>query len=279
MPVLGPGVTNARTNIGWLEGVAAFSSHALGELDAHRYMLGGKDPPSSPFYPTIARMLSDRMTRGLALSVRPAIQLAERFGKLFRLDELGSANSGGRAGVSNTFATALWAPDALFSLWAVGLQAVNMHIRAYRINGPLAIGPDGFTPRPLFYGMALFARAASPAGELLPLQINSAPAYHLSAWAVRVATGALHVVLIDKGAVPAAVRLTLEAHGPVQVQRMLAPSVAATSGVTLAGQTLAPDGTLTGRLKTETIVPRHGIYTIPVPAGSAALVIAPHSSV
>ncbi|HEV3053727.1 MAG TPA: hypothetical protein VGX45_03660, partial [Solirubrobacteraceae bacterium] len=133
VPVLGPAVTNVNSNLGWLRDVARDAGSAVTELDGHRYMLGGKDSPHSRYYPTIARMLAPRMTRGLASSVRPAILLARSYHKPFRLDELGSANSGGRAGVSNAFASALWAPDALFSLWAVGLQALNMHIRTHRI--------------------------------------------------------------------------------------------------------------------------------------------------
>ena len=273
--ILGPAVTNVNANLGWLRDVARDSGSAVTELDGHRYMLGGKDSPRTRFYPTIARMLSTRMTRGLAESVRPAILLANRFHKPFRLDELGSANSGGRAGVSNTFATALWAPDALFSLWAVGLQALNMHIRTHRINGPLELTRHGFVARPLFYGMALFARTVSPDARLLPLRVHAAPVYHLSAWAVRVATGAVHVLLMDKGGVAANVRLTLGTSGPVEVERMLAPSVAATRGVTLAGQRLARNGRLVGRFRVETVLPHNGVDTIHVPAGSAALVIAP----
>jgi hypothetical protein len=259
--------------MGWLRDVARDTGSAVTELDGHRYLLGGQDPPHSRFYPTIARMLAPRMTRGLALSVRPAIMLARRLGKPFRLDELGSANSGGRRGVSNSFASALWAPDALFSLWAVGLQALNMHIRTHRINGPLELTRHGFVARPLFYGMTLFARTASPGGRLLPLQVKAAPIYRLSAWAVRVATGALHVLLIDKGRVADNVRLTLQATGPVRVQRLLAPSIAATRGVTLAGQSLARNGKLVGRFRSETVVPHHGVYTIHVRPRSAALVV------
>jgi hypothetical protein len=274
IPLLAPAVTNAQTNIHWLRDTVASSPAQVGALDGHRYLLGGCNSKSSPRYPTVARLLSDRMTSGLAASVMPAVQLAHSRGKPFRLGEMGSVNCGGIAGVSNTFATALWAPDALFSLWATGLNSVNMHIRAFKINGPLAPVPGGFVARPLAYGLAMFARAASPGGRLIGLEISAAPVYHLRAWGVETSNRRLHVLLIDKGRVAAPVRLTLKADGPAVVQRLLAPSVSATGGVTLAGQAIARDGRLTGRLVTETIVPRHGIYTIPVPAGSAALVTA-----
>ena len=42
--------------------------------------------------------------------------LAHGAGLRFRLDEVNSVTCGGTRGVSDTFATALWAPDALLSL-------------------------------------------------------------------------------------------------------------------------------------------------------------------
>ena len=55
------------------------------------------------------------------------------------------------------------------------------------------------------------------------------------------------MLLIDKGSRGARVALHLPATAPsATVQRLLAPSVSATSGVTLAGQRLASDGTWVG---------------------------------
>ena len=274
IPLLAPAVSNTATGMPWLRYTAGTVTSELGALDGHRYQLGGCVGPTSRRYPSVSRMLSSKMTTGLVAAVEPAVQLAHLIGKPFRLDELGSVTCGGVPGVSNSFATALWAPDALFSLWAAGLDAVNVHIRADRVNGPLQIGPLGFTARPLFYGLALFSRAASPGGQLLPIRITSPSG--ISGWAVQVSTGALHVVLLNKGATDANVRLAFPDTSSVTVQRLLAPSVAATSGVTLAGQQLAPDGQLVGPFVSETLSPRDGVYTVAVPAGSAALVIAQH---
>jgi hypothetical protein len=272
IPLLGPAVSNTQTAIGWLQYMIGTSSSQLGALDGHRYQLGGCVHPGSPRYPTVTRILSDKMTLGLVAAVEPAVQLAHNSGKPFRLDELGSVTCGGVPRVSNSFATALWAPDALFSLWAGKLDAVNLHIRATKVNGPLRIGAQGLIPRPLFYGLALFARAAAPAGHLLPQRITTTSG--LSGWVVQVATGALHVLLINKGATPASVRLAFPTGSSVSVQQLLAPSVAATGGVTLAGQQLAPNGRLVGRFVSQSLSPQDGAYSVAVPAGSAALVIA-----
>lgn len=271
VPVYGPAVSNTNTSMSWLRYEASALAPQLGELDGHRYQLGGCVSKNSGRYPSVARMLSSKMTVGLVAAVEPAVQLAHSIGKAFRLDELNSVTCGGVQGVSNSFATALWAPDALFSLWASELDGVNVHIRADRVNGPLRITPQGFVPRPLFYGLTLFARAASPGGKLLPMHLTTASG--LSGWVVQTNTGALHVILINKGSTDVQERLSFPSgDSSVTVQRLLAPSVTAIGGVTLAGQQLAPDGTLVGNFVNTAVSETQGAYNIDVPAGSAALV-------
>ena len=80
----------------------------------------------------------------------------------FRLTELNSVTCGGRRGVSNTFATALWAPDALFALLEAGVDGVDVHVRARTINAAFVPVAGGIGARPLLYGLMLFARALVP---------------------------------------------------------------------------------------------------------------------
>src|SRR5207302_298656 len=83
---------------------------------------------------------------------------AHAAGRTFRITEMGTS-AGSVPGVTDTFATALWAPDALFSMAGVGVDGVNVHIRAVNNNSALnATGP----PRPLFYGLALVGRTLRP---------------------------------------------------------------------------------------------------------------------
>ena len=65
------------------------------------------------------------------------------------MTELNSVNCGGRPGVSNTFATALWAPDALFALLRAGVDGINLHVRANTINAPFALTSAGLSRRPI----------------------------------------------------------------------------------------------------------------------------------
>jgi hypothetical protein len=110
-------------------------------------------------YPTIRRLLSERSSTGMADGVSAAVRAAHSAGLSFRLTELNSVTCGGRPRVSDSFATALSAPDALFGLMRVGVDGVNVHIRDDAINAPFTLTRAGLNARPLMYGLALFARA------------------------------------------------------------------------------------------------------------------------
>ena len=55
------------------------------------------------------------LAAGPGRSVRRALRFAHENGMQFRVTELNSVSCGGNAGVADSFATALWAPDALLS--------------------------------------------------------------------------------------------------------------------------------------------------------------------
>ena len=105
--------------------------HGLPELrtlTVHRYPLRNCFvPPSSKQYPTVAHLLSGYATAALAASLRPWVQIAHSAHRLLRVDELNSVACRGKAGVSDTFASSLWATDALFALARAGVDGVNLH--------------------------------------------------------------------------------------------------------------------------------------------------------
>lgn len=273
--LLGPAIADP-TDLDWLSGLLTRDRRYLSELTAHRYPLSACQPTSSPRFPTIARLLSEQSSAGMAQTVREAVALAHLHGVEFRLTELNSVTCGGRAGVSNSFATALWAPDALFELMRAGVDGVNLHIRADAINPPFTLTSDGVDPRPLLYGLLMFARTLGPGARLADVSLHEATSLHLKAWGVRLPDGALHVLVINKGADSADVTLRLGAGAPATVQRLLAPSPAAVGGVTLAGQQLGADATWHGREVSERIPTARRGYWLVVPRYSAALVtIAP----
>ena len=272
VPLLGPALANPRAHENWTAALIASREPALGALTAHRYVFSGCVRPTSRRFPTIARMLSRRATAGLATSVKPEVDAAHRAGLRFRLTELNSVNCGGRPGISNAFATALWAPSALFGLLAAGVDGVNIHVRADTINAPFAFGPAGLVARPLLYGLVMVARTLGRRPRLVPVTLRAGRSLHLEAWAVRSGADRLHVLLIDEGRRPVRVRLRLPGRGPAAVRRLLGPSPRALSGVTLDGQWLGRNGRWHGARADEIAVPGRRGYLVTVARYSAALV-------
>jgi hypothetical protein len=242
-------------------------------VTVHRYPLSGcTRHRSSTAYPTIGRLLSPELAQGMAAALRPVIDAAHAAGLPLRMTELNSVNCGGRAGISNTFATALWAPDALFALLRAGVDGVNLHVRANTINAPFAIAAGGLDARPLLYGLILFRRALGPRARLIVPAVHAPPALDLAAYAVRTGANTLHVVLIDKGPRSVRVTLRLPATAAASVQRLTAPSAASRSGVTFAGRRLDRTGQWIGPPVHQRAAGRDGVYTVEIRHASAALV-------
>ena len=87
--------------------------------------------------------------------------------------------------MSDTFATALWAPDALFELMRAGVSAVDLHARQFAVNDPFAFDRSGLQAHPLLYGLILFARTLGPRAQLLPMRhLAGAHSSSLKEWTV-----------------------------------------------------------------------------------------------
>jgi len=245
----------------------------LGTVTGHRYPYSACSFHGSPSYPTIARLLSDNASAGVARSVGKAVAIARRAGLQFRLTELNSVTCGGVAGVSNTFATALWFPDAAFELARAGVQGINLHARLNAINGPFAFNARGLVARPLLYGMLMFARTLGPDSQVVPLGLHAGRRADVKAWAVRIGGDQLRTLVINKGPAPVRATLRLPATTTATVQRLLAPSVHSRFGVTIGGQWLDAHGIWRGKRVTQAIAPSwSGSYELTMRGYSAALV-------
>jgi hypothetical protein len=275
VPILGPAVANPSRDVSWVSKLLARKPRAVGMVTAHRYPLSQCAVAWSPRRPTIARVLSERSSAGMARSVRAAVVLAHRAGLKFRLTELNSVTCGGTWGVSDTFATALWAPDALFELLRNRVDGVNVHIRDDSINAPFILSGGGIRVRPLLYGMIVFARTLGPGARLVPTHIHQRRGVHLKAWAVKLADHTTRVLLINKGQRSATVVLRLPAWKSATVQRLLAPSVSARSGVRLAGQYLNDSAVWQDPRVVERLTRGPYGYRVTMPGASAALISVP----
>lgn len=272
----GPALARPQVHGAWVGALIAGDRRSLGLVTVHRYPMSGcVRRRHSPAYATVARLLSPVMAERMAAALEPVVDAAHDAGLPIRVSELNSVDCGGRPGVSDTFATALWAPDALFALLHAGVDGVNIHIRANTINAPFAITPGGLDARPLLYGLLLFDRALGPDARTVAGTVRARPALNLRAYAVRTGTHTLHVVLLDKAPRSVRVALRLPAVAPATVQRLAAPSAASRSGVTLGGRWLGADGRWRGAAVASVVTPRRGTYTVRLRHASAALLTVP----
>ena len=130
--------------------------------------------PGSSDYPTLANLLSPLASRGLTQGLAPYVATAHEHGAAFRIDELNSVACGGKSGVSNTFASALWALDALFASARTGTDGVNIHTfpgARYGLFTFRRMGSEwSASVRPEYYGLLMFAQAAPQAHGYYPWQ-------------------------------------------------------------------------------------------------------------
>jgi hypothetical protein len=240
----------------------------------------------SPRYPTVAHLLSSAASIGLADSFAPYAATARARGLSLRIDELNTVSCGADRAVSQTFASALWALNALFELVRVGVHGVNIHTfpgAGYELfKLARAAGRWQALVAPEYYGLMLFARAA-PAGARL-LDVRNATSGSVHTWATRARDGTIRVLMVNTGARARSLALAVPGTqaGRALLERLTAPSAWSRSGVTLAGQSFASrtsTGLLAGPRRRAVIPMVHGRYDIQLPGMSAAmLVLAPRST-
>jgi len=270
VPLAGP--ETARSASEWLDVLTPLGPLRPRWLTVHRYPLSLCWAQASPFFPRIPSLLSERSSAVLAARLRGAIAFAHNAGVPLRVSEINSVSCGGNAGVADSFATALWAPDVLFELMRAKVDGVNWHIRRELINAPFRLLPGAIEPLPELYGLALFAQMLGPEPRRAEASVSASAGLHVKVWAVTSRNG-LSVLLINKG--PRAARASLccgTARETAHLERLLAPSITARSGVTLGGRSIGPDGRWHGRELTTAIRPSGRRYHILLPGYSAALV-------
>jgi len=237
--------------------------------------------PKGPTASTIPHLLAPPASTGLAALIAPYVKVAHAHGAVVRIDELNSVSCGGGPGVSDRFASALWAIDTLFALAREGVDGVNFHTFTHAYYRPFIFhhidGRWSATVDPMYYGMLAFNLAA-PAGSKL-LQTSAPASSTLRVWATRGSDGRVRVMLINTSPQQArtiAIKLPAGSpRAPATLQRLRSPGLSSAQGITLGGQRFAQP-TTTGQLTGPRVVstPRQverGVYLLALPPGSAAV--------
>lgn len=270
--MIGPEVFFAGRDAPWIQQLVNAQRSRLSMLTVHRYPLSACTPATAGDYATTARVLSSNASGGMANELVKAVRIARGARLPLRLSEFNSVTCGGSSGVSDTFATALWAPDTLFSMWNVGVSGVNIHVAPGQTNAAFSISRSGLTVHPLMYGMIMFARAGGPGAKLAPVRVSEPSGANVKVWAVESSPHLLKVLVLDKGSQAVNAALALGNHGTATIQRLTASSPTASSGVTLAGQSLGRQGQWVGTRVMPQVSPVRGTYSVPMPAYSGALI-------
>jgi len=158
----GPDVVSPSSSLRWVRAEAAHEHPAL--LTAHFYPLGH----CGSYVPTISALLSSGVRRAEAATLTLGVELERETGIPFALDETNDVACGGEPGVSNTFASALWALDYISRAMASGIAGLYLH-------GNLAM-PDGYAPIAASDGPALAAGRLRAEPGRLPGQRAGLPA-------------------------------------------------------------------------------------------------------
>jgi hypothetical protein len=262
-PFAGP---DTAYNDTWLAPFAREFKADIEFVSQHYYAEG---PPTDPRM-TIERLL--RPNPSLEKELVGMQKTHHETGLPFRMTETNSCYQGGKQGVSNTFASALWGAELMYQLAAAGSQGINFHGGGFGWYTPIAgTQKKGFEARPIYYGMLLFAEAG--AGQLVKNTLSEPQQEDtVAAYSVKSGSG-LKTVVLNKSA-DAATRLVIDPGQKAERATMLmlsGPRLEATSGVELGGATVDAHGNWRGPKRTS-IAGKDGLFTVELPAASGAVI-------
>jgi hypothetical protein len=273
--VAGPGVSGSSAFMRWGPTEVLAQKPAL--LTGHHYPLGCRTPREA----TIPRLLS-QATRGLEIrSLRRYLSVAHASHIPLRVDETNSVSCGGKDGVSNTFAAALWAVNYIAQTMAAGASGINFEgnpatchgyspvcapTRARLFSGALQAQPEWY---------ALLLTRGLVGDRPVHTTILSRKRPNIAITTLLGPHGALRLVIVDDdpaGSQAAAMHVHVgPGYANANILRLTAPSPRTTSGVRVGGAAVAADGSWR-RPRPARLALGGGVVAVTMAPGSAALV-------
>jgi hypothetical protein len=287
----------------FINGAAKKLGSRLAAVTGHYYAEGPPDDPKV----TTERLL--RTTPEIAKRTEAIVDAAAKYHLVYRMTEGNSCYRGGKPGMSDAFASALWVGDYMLMLATAGCVGVNLHggsrefLRASLgdhmpgeqlamkggghsdqsavLDARIAKGgyytpiagelAVGFTARPIFYGMFLANQFADTNTHNVTLK--NIGAVNATAYAGE-KDGQLRLAIFNKDE-SHELRLALRTppeYKQAKVWRLTASALDSTSGVTLAGAEMSATGTWSAS-RTETPHVTTDGTMLEMPQTSAALVL------
>ena len=259
---------DSANNLGWVRQFGRAKAPDVRLLTLHYYRTGARTPGA-----TIENLL--RPDTAWAGKLRQLQELSRETGFPYRINEVNSFYGGGKAGVSDTFAAALWALDYMFVLASSGCAGLNLETDINQLGFISHYSPivhDAAMQchvRPEYYGTLAFALAGR--GDLLRLTLEKGD-LNLTAYATRAEPGVIWLTVLNKD-------LTRDAEVSViwpagftgaGALRLTAPAVTSTNQVSLGGAEVSAAGEWTPGVP-ETVRVQAGVAEVRVSRASAVL--------
>ncbi len=263
----GPACCLLQTIGTWAAPFAAAESGGLSQLTQHYYR--GFGGPGQ----TIDLLLAPDPLLGPSLADLATAAGVAGASAGFRLTETNSFASGGQPGVSNTFASALWAVEHVLRSLEGGAVGLNFHNSGAGAGYPAIVQQGGVVTeiRPLYFGLLLAARLGT--GDLVATS-PSTPLPSLRSHAVQAADGTIRVVLVNVDPAadqPLALALP-RTIGSATVERLTGDGLAATTGTRLGGSDVGLDGAFEPG-SPEVLAGAPGRETLPLTVAAASAVV------
>ncbi|MBV9447599.1 MAG: hypothetical protein JO345_17080 [Streptosporangiaceae bacterium] len=256
--------------------LAAFASNEARHPDVsiitnHHYPLSACGGAKT----TIAELLGTASVQNETGAAQATVAAGQQLHVPPAITETNSVTCGGTAGVSNTYASSLWALDYGLLLASSGITEADFHgsVSGCGTYSPLC-GGGGLVAQPVFYGML----AVTLVGPGHFLQVTNPGAATIRAYAV--SDGSHLTVVLDNVADPAkngptTVQLSLGSSYSSGRQALLATSSAAglsaTTGITLGGHAVAANGSFPVPSTTPVSISGQSA-TVTLAAGTASII-------
>lgn len=233
---------------GWLSSYAASEAGKVSWLDQHYYALGCHSEGQSPAQ-LASTLLSPAQTASEVAMFSASDAAAKTAHAQLRISETNTACGAGSVGLSDSYASALWAVDYMLTGAEHGVDGMNFHggpgSSCQRYTALCQVGANEYAAQPIYYGM-LFTHLFGT-GHLLPVTVStSSTAGNVAAFALRPRTGGLRLIVENLSEYQTHAVLRVGAHpGSATILHLTGPSLLATSGVRIQGAAVAANGSFT----------------------------------
>jgi hypothetical protein len=278
VPLAGPDVSGSHAFPRWGRPEGAELRPAL--LTGHHYPLGCHRTPAA----SVEGLLSPETRSKEQLSLGRYVTIAAAHRIPFRLTETNSVSCGGTAGISDTFASALWAVDYTARAMTSGLAGLNFQGAPTNCDGysPLCastssrLAGGALHAQPEWYALLL---ARSLIGDRpLHTVIERSGGSDVDVRSLLAPGGGLRAVIVDDdppGSAPDTVSLRLDRRfAAATLLALTAPSPQSTAGVRLGGHEVQANGTWREPAALPSVPDRNGVVRVTLTPSSAALVSA-----